>query len=408
MFIIAFMNKKKNIPFSIPYINDEEINEVVKILKGKWITSGAEVTLFETKIKECLGVNTAVAVSSGTAALDIALAVQLKENGEEILTTAYTFVSTVLSILHRHAHPVFADIDPHTFNLCPNSIMEIIQRNYLFINGQLISKASGRKLSGILPVHFAGQAADMLRINEIARTYNLFVIEDAAHALGAEYQGSKIGKSANLVCFSFYSNKNITSGEGGMIVTDNSEIEDNLRMYSLHGMSKNAANRYKTGMLFYDVAFPGFKANMSDVLAAIGVAQLNKFSEILKKRKQIAAWYDYYLQDIAEVELPFIKPECASSRHLYPMLLRKEIASWRNEIIDSLKSKGIFPSVHFIPVYQFSFFRQLSPVEIHLPNTDDLFLREISLPIYPDLTQDDIHYIAVNLKKIIAKKKLVC
>lgn len=397
--------KEKEIPYSVPYIDEQEIDEVVKVLRGKWITTGSEVKQFEELVKEYLGVKTAAAVSSGTAGLDVSLSVHGVGAGDEVMTTAYTFAAPALSIYHRGASPVFADVEPDTFNIDPAKIEAKIQEDYERSDKGLRSKKTGKHLKGIIPVHFGGQAAEMGAIGKIARDYNLFIIEDAAHAIGAEYNGEKIGKSPNLVCFSFYSNKNITTGEGGMIVTDNDEPEEKIRMYSLHGLSKGAVERYKTGMPFYDILYPGFKANLTDIQAALGVVQVKKLPEISRLRNRVAGWYDQSLADIDEIRLPVIREYNYSARHLYPILLNERLKPYRDEIIAELRKKGVFPSVHFIPVHFHSFFKRYLKEKVELPITEDLFYREISLPIYPGLTEEDTAYIADTLKGIIAKLK---
>jgi dTDP-4-amino-4,6-dideoxygalactose transaminase len=250
-------------------------------------------------------------------------------------------------------------------------------------------------------VHFAGQAAEMEKIDEIACRYNLFVIEDAAHAIGAIHKGKKIGKSLNFSCFSFYSNKNLTTGEGGMIVTDNETMEQKLRMYSLHGISKNAVERYKKGLPFYDIVYPGIKANLTDIHAALGVVQIKKLNRINRLRNRVAEWYDEFLQDVEEITTPVIKEYNYSARHLYPILLKQKLKPLRDEIIIQLRNRGIYPSVHFIPVHFHSFFKEYFKEPVCLPVTEELFHREISLPIFPELKKSDVKYVAGSLKDII-------
>lgn len=393
--------QQKEIPFSMPFIDDREIDEVVKVLKGKWITTGAEVRLFEDKIKEYLGVKTAVATSSATAAMNVCLAALGTGPGDDVLTTAYTFASTALSIIHCGAMPVFADVEKDTFNIDPDEMERVIQKDYLETPGGLKSKHTGRYLKGILPVHFGGQAAEMDRIEAIAHRHNLFIVEDAAHALGAKYKNQKIGKSANFVCYSFYSNKNLTTGEGGMIVTDRGDWEQKLRMYALHGLSKNAIQRYKTQLPFYDIQYPGFKANLTDIQAALGVVQVDKLPEIDARRNQICKWYDELLKDVEEITTPHIHEYNHSARHLYPILVDGKIKESRDDIIIKLREKGIYPSVHFIPVHYHTYFKEFFNEKIHLPVTEDLFHREISLPLFPELEYDDIKRVAETLETII-------
>jgi dTDP-4-amino-4,6-dideoxygalactose transaminase len=401
-------HKQIEIPFCIPYIDEREINEVVKVLKGKWITSGAEVKKFEDKIKKYLGVKSAVAVSSGTAALEISLAVLDVGPENEVLTTAYTFASTALTIIRQGGTPVLADVEPDTYNISPIEIEKKIQKDYQNTEKGLESHKTNKILKGIIAVHFGGQSAEMEKINKIAGKYNLFVIEDAAHAIGAIHKGTMTGKSSNLVCFSFYSNKNLTTGEGGMIVTDRPEIEKKLRMFSLHGISKNAIERYKTGLPFYDIAYPGIKANLTDIQAALGVVQIKKLARINRLRNQVANWYNQFLSDVEEISIPAIKEYNYSARHLYPILLIPRLKPYRDEIIIQLRKKKIYPSVHFIPVHFHSFFKNYLKELPHLPVTEDLFYREISLPIFPELKKSEVRYVADMLKNILAKYSKNC
>lgn len=389
----------------MPYIDEREVTEVVNVLRGKWITTGSEVKKFETMLKEYLDVKIAVAVSSGTAGLDVSLSVRGVGKGDEIMTSAYSFASPALSVFHRGARPVFADVEPDTFNIDPGKIDAEIRDGYKSTGEGLRSKKTGNYLRGIIPVHFGGQPADMDAISGIARKYDLFIVEDAAHSVDADYKGKKIGKSPHLVCFSFYSNKNMTTGEGGMIVTDdhNPELEEKLRMYSLHGLSKTAVERYKTGLPFYDIAYPGFKANMTDIHAALGVVQVQKLPEITRLRNRVAGWYDFYLADVTEITTPVIRKTNYSARHLYPILLNQQLKPARDEIIIEMRNRGICPSVHFIPVHFHSFFKAYLNEELKLPVTEDLFYREISLPIFPEMQEDDVKYVADELKGIIRR-----
>jgi len=346
-------------------------------------------------------------MSAGPSALIISLAVHGIGPGDEVITTAYTFASTAIAIIHRGADPVFCDVQPDTFNIDPEKIKEQVEKGYIRTDQGLKSKTNGKILKAIIPVHFGGQPADMEEINRLAYSYGLHVVEDAAHAIGAKQDGINIGKSRNLVCFSFYSNKNLTTGEGGMVVTDNDELEKSLRLYSLHGISKSAIERYKTGLPFYDIVCPGYKANLTDIQSALGVVQLSKLDRITFLRNRVAGWYDEFLGDAEELVLPIIKKENYSARHLYPVLLSPTLKPFRDEIIIELRKKKVYPSVHFIPVHFHSFFKEyLEPKEkIDLPITEDLFHREISLPIFPGLKKDEVKFVANSLKTIITKLK---
>ena len=385
------MSGGSEISFSEPFIDEEETEAVVRVLNSKWITTGAEVKRFETEMKACLGgVRAAVAVSSGTAAIDVVLAACGIGQGDDVITSAYSFVSPTLSILHRGARPVFADVEPRTFNLSPKRTETVIAENYRLEGGRVRHRQNGRTLKAVLVVHFGGQPADIDAFREMGRKYRLHIIEDAAHAVGSSYKGGPVGASGNPVCFSFYSNKNMTTAEGGMLVWNRPGVEKILRTWSLHGISKSNLERYQTGMPFYDVLFPGYKANMNDMAAAMGRVQLRKLDEITSRREAAAALYDRELSSLESVSIPYIEPWATPSRHLYPLLLSPDRADRRDDLIRFLRSRNIFPSVHFIPVHHHTFFRRSGLETPHLPVTDDLFRREISLPLYPGLDEEQI------------------
>jgi len=397
----------REIPFSKPFIGEEEIEEVNSVLRNKWITTGEKTIEFENSVKEYLGVDTAIAVSSGTAAIDISLAVKDVGENDEIITTPLTFVSTVHSIVHRGARPVLIDIDEKTFNLSSERVRDFIKTNYEKTENGLRSKRTKKNLKGIIIVHYGGQAANIDAFNKIARKYNLFIIEDAAHAIGAKQNNIPIGNSKNAVCFSFYSNKNITTGEGGMIVMKDNFEEEKYRKFSLHGISKSNIERYKTGLPFYDVEFAGFKNNLTDIQAAMGIAQMRKIKYITKRRNEIAKKYDELLSDISEIKTPFIKQENYSARHLYPILINPDLRAKRNEILIELRKKYIFPSVHFIPVHFFSFYKDYFRKEdvSDLKVSEDVFNRELSLPIFPELKDEEIKRVVETLKTTLLKIK---
>jgi dTDP-4-amino-4,6-dideoxygalactose transaminase len=380
------MTKMPDIPFSEPFIDEQESEAVLRVLRGKWLTTGPEVSAFETEMKAYLGgVKAAVAVSSGTAAVDVVLAACGIGPGDEVITTAYSFASPVLSMLHRGITPVFADIEPDTFNLSPEGVEALIEQRYRWQGKRLQSRLTGSTLKAILIVHYAGQPAETEAFTELSKRYNLQIIEDAAHAVGSRHRGRPVGASGHPVCFSFYSNKNLTTGEGGMVVWDRAGVEKVIRSYALHGISKSNLERYQTGLPYYDVVFPGYKANMNDLAAALGRVQLTKLDEITRRREALAQVYNRELADLPQVQIPIIRTHNQPSRHLYPLLVAPSQAHRRDDLIRHLRSQSIFPSVHFIPIHHHSFFRKAALERPTLPVTEDLFCREISLPLFPTL-----------------------
>ncbi len=350
-------------------------------------------------MKSYLGVKSAIAVN--TAAIELLLSI-FDVRGCEVIAPAYTFVSTVNSIIHLGGVPRLVDSSENDFNLDPDELSEILHRDYVLTEKGLTNRKNRRLLKGIIVVHFAGNPADLNKINDCARRNNLFVIEDAAHAFGAFYSGKPIGKTSNFVCFSFYSNKNITTGEGGMIVSDNCCHEADLRSRMLHGLTADNLTRYKKGSVFYDVIYPGYKYNMSDLNAAVGVAQLRKITKLTALRRQAAQYYQTLLKEVAEIQLLQIKPENECCWHLFPVLVPPEK---RDALLVYLRENEIQTSVHFKPVHLFSFYQQYFSESISLPVAEMLFKREVSLPLFPSISEAQIKKVVRYLKKFFLQKR---
>lgn len=394
------------IPFSEPYIDEDESEAVLRVLRSKWITTGREVRAFEEEMKAYLGgVRAAVAVCSGTAAIDVILGACGIGAGDELITTAYTFVSPVLSMLHRGIVPVFADVEEETFNLSVDRVEELIETRYRLDGGRMRSIENGAILKAVMAVHFGGQPADIDEFKRLGRKYRLHIIEDAAHAVGSRYKGQPVGASGNPVCFSFYSNKNLTTGEGGMLVWNRGGVEKLLRTWSLHGISKSNLERYQTGLPYYDVLFPGYKANMNDISAALGRVQLRKLDDITARREEAARALNQRLEGLPQVQIPVIKAHNQPSRHLYPLLLSPDQAERRDDLIRFMRSREIFASVHFIPVHQHTFFRRSGLDMPALPVCDDLFRREISLPLYPGMGENEVDRVAAAIRDFFSGPK---
>lgn len=396
--------KKNNafLPFSLPLIEEEEIAEVVDALKSNWITTGPKTKRFEKQFAEYIGCKHAIAVNSCTAALHLALeAIGIKE-GDEIITTPMTFAATAEVIRYFKAKPVFVDIDPVTMNIDPCKIEE------------LLSSYNNRQVSlpkAIIPVHFAGHPCDMDSIADIATRYDLKVIEDAAHALPAHNKGRTIGTISDITCFSFYATKSITTGEGGMITTDNDEWADRMRIMSLHGISKDAWKRYTSeGNWFYEIIAPGYKYNMTDIAAAIGITQLKKSDKMWERRRKIACMYNEAFQTIREIEVPTLtKAEGGQamtqhSWHLYVIKLKPEYLSIdRNVFIEELKERGIGTSVHFIPLHIHPYYRDTYGYKPEdFPVAFETYKNIISLPIYPRMSDSDVERVIKAVQDIVS------
>jgi len=373
-----------NIPFHRPFVGKEEEKELLDALANGWITMGIKTIKFEEKFRQYIGSTHAVAVSSCTAALHLALRVVGLEEGDEVLVPAITFVATAEVVNYFKVRPVFVDVDPNT------GLIDIKD----------LAKKITDKTKVIIPVHYSGQPCDMDEILEIARERNLFVIEDAAHALPAWYKGKKIGTIGDITAFSFYATKTLATGEGGMATTENEDWAEKMRILRLHGISKDAWKRYtKEGSWEYDVLDNGYKYNMTDLNAALGLAQLRKLEKMWQKRVNIAEKYhEAFSQFEALIPYP-VKSDRVSSWHLYPLRLNLNVLSIdRNRFIDELKKRGISVSVHFIPLYRFSYYRKyLGDVLSAFPGSEKFFQSEISLPIYPSMTDEEVYYVIENV-----------
>ncbi len=382
----------REIPFFKPYITDAEIKEVEDTLRSGWLTLGPKTKAFEKMLADFLGVKDIVALNSGTAALHLSLvALDIKE-GDEVITTPYTFVSTVAVIIQSGAKPVFVDIEPSTMN----------------IDVSLIEEKITERTKAIMPVHIAGQPCDMDEITEIARKYKLFVLEDAAHALPAYYKGKVIGTIGHTTSFSFYATKNLVTGEGGALATDDVDLAEKIRALSLHGISKDAWKRYtSSGSWYYEVIHLGFKYNFTDIQASLGIVQLQRLQEMQKMRRHVAEMYYNMLSDIEEIELPFVKEDRETAWHLFIIKLNlHKLNIGRNEFIDRLSEKGVKTSVHFIPVHYHPYYQKMGYRKGMYPMAEAVYRRSISLPFYPQMTEDDVRYVANSIKDIISKERL--
>jgi dTDP-4-amino-4,6-dideoxygalactose transaminase len=381
------------IRFHRPSIGDEEINEVVDTLRSGWLTSGPRVARFEQEFSKQVGARHALAVNSASAALHLALAGLKIGQGDEVITTPMTFCATVQAILHVGATPVLADIGADG-NIDPEQIKKRITK----------------RTKAIIPVHLAGLPCEMKVIWPLARLRGIHVIEDAAHAAGARYEGRPIGAgpagvatASDAVAFSFYATKNLTTGEGGMITTHRPGFAKSLRMLSLHGTSHDAWDRYSEhGDWHYDVLAHGFKYNLSDIQAAIGIHQLRKLEQFIERRALYANMYHDAFAGMDQVELPPDNPRCRHAWHLYILRLNLErLKIDRGEFIRALQRKGIGTSVHFIPIPLHRFFAQLPLARDACPRALDLYPRIVSLPLYPAMTEEHVRYVTLCVRAVL-------
>ncbi|AYA78043.1 UDP-4-amino-4,6-dideoxy-N-acetyl-beta-L-altrosamine transaminase [Bacillus sp. Y1] len=364
------------IPYALPLIEDEEIKEVLDTLHSNWLSKGPKTVEFEKQFSDYVNSNFAIGLNSCTAGLHISQLAAGIGPGDEVITTPYTFVASANTIIHTGAKPVFVDIDPVTMNIDPSKIEEKITD----------------RTKAIIPVHFAGYPCDMDPILEIAKKHNLVVIEDAAHAVYTQYKGRMVGSISDFTCFSFYATKNLVTGEGGMVTTNSEEMADKLRVMSLHGMSKNAWNRYSgKGSWFYEVEYPGFKYNMTDMQAALGLVQMKKLQSMQEKRESIAKIYNEAFSKIEGIITPYDNAENVHAWHLYVIRLKEDnFTIDRAEFIEKLKEKGIGTSVHFIPVPMHPYYKQQGYRIEDYPNALEAYNGAISIPLYPKMSHEQV------------------
>ncbi|HYD48463.1 MAG TPA: DegT/DnrJ/EryC1/StrS aminotransferase family protein [Terriglobales bacterium] len=377
------------VPFYRPDIGEEEIAAVVDAIRSGWLSVGPRTVELERVFAEYVGARHALAVSSCTAALHLGLMTLHLQPEDEVITTTLTFAATGATIIHAGGRPVLADVTADTLNLDPADIARKITP----------------RTRAIVPVHFAGHAVALDDIHALARQHNLVVLEDAAHAIPTNYRGRRIGGLSEMTAFSFYATKNLTTGEGGMLTTNDDKIAEEVRAWRLHGMSRDAWKRYSAGGSWrYDVSRPGFKYNMTDTGAAMGLVQLRRLGEMHRRRQQIAARYTELLADIPELELPVELPENESAWHLYVVRFANEkLSVGRDEIIELLKQQGVGTSVHFIPLHLHSYYRdRFGYRPEHFPVASSAAERILSLPFFTTMTDKDVEYVSSTLRRIIA------
>ncbi len=424
--------REKFLPFALPDIGDEEIAAVEEVLRYGWITTGPKVRQFEREFAAYVGANYAVAVNSCTAAMHLALEAIGLQRGDLVITTPYTFAATAEVIRYFDAIPVFVDIEPKTLNINVEQLEEAVKalvRNEgrgisndevkRWLPPALRGKAEGLgKLKAILPVHIAGHPCDLEAIYKIAAEYGLAVIEDAAHALPTRYRSHLIGSSSlrnsvalkqslpHLTCFSFYATKTLTTGEGGMIVTDDKELAERCQVMSLHGISKDAWKRYTAeGSWYYEIVAPGYKYNMTDIAAAIGLVQLRKVERMWERRKEIAKRYTEAFSQYPELEVPTVKAEAKHSWHLYLLRLNLDrIKISRNQFIEELKARNIGTSVHFIPLHLHPYYRETYGYQPDgFPIANHEYQRVISLPIYSKMSDEDVEDVINAVRGVVER-----
>lgn len=384
----------KFLPFALPEIGEEEIAEVVDALRSGWVTTGPKARQFEQDFTAFLGGGVeSIGVNSATAGLHLALEAVGIGPGDEVILPTYTFTATAEVVRYLGATPVMVDVLEGSFNIDPAAVRAAVTP----------------RTKAIMPVHFAGLSCDMDALLEIARQHDLRVVEDAAHALPTTWRGQKIGAlESDVTVFSFYANKTMTTGEGGMVVTRNPEIAKRCRVMRLHGISRDAFDRYvsKTPAWFYEVVAPGFKYNLSDPAAAIGIHQLRRLPGFQVKREEMARFFNEHLKG-----LPIVLPQDAPAgdmhaRHLYPIRLLPEAGISRDEFIVKMSELGIGCSVHFIPLHLHPYWKESCNLSaVNFPVAQKLFEQEVTLPLYTRMTEDDMLRVVEAVTKVLSDAK---
>lgn len=371
------------IPYGRQMLDDDDIQAVINVLKSDYLTTGPMIAQFEQCVADYVGAKYSVAIANGTAALHAACFAAGIGNGDEVITTPLTFAASANCVLYCGGKPVFADVDPKTYNIDPEDIKRKITDH----------------TRAIIPVHYAGQPCDMDAIQKIAEEYHLMVIEDGAHALGAKYKGKKIGTFSDMTTFSFHPVKPITTGEGGMIVTNNKELFQKLRLFRSHGITRDydQMTRYE-GEWFYEQLDLGYNYRITDIQCALGYSQMKKLEYFLQRRSTLAKRYDDAFRNNPHIITPYQLPETESGYHLYSIQV---IGCDRKQVFDKLRANGLGVNVHYIPVYYHPYYREHGYADTYCPNAEQLYEQFITIPLYPDLTDSEQDFIIKTINHTV-------
>ncbi len=376
------------IPFALPDLGDAEIQAVVDVLRSGWITTGPKVKEFEARFAEAAGVPHCVAVNSCTAALHLALEAVGVTAGDEVIVPTLTFAASAEVVRYLGATPVLVDVRATDHNVDPAAV----------------ERALGPRTRAIIPVHFGGVPADMDEIGALARSRGIPVVADAAHAFPCQYRGRNVGALADITCFSFYATKTMTTGEGGAAVTSNGDWADRMRVMALHGISRDAWKRYTAeGNWYYEILAPGFKYNLTDIAAALGLVQLQRAEQMRARRAAIATRYDDAFRHLGALELLSCQPDRTGALHLYVVKVAPSaLRIGRNALIDELKGRGVGASVHFIPLHMHPYYRETFGYRPEdLPVALDLFQRSISLPFFSAMSDGQVDRVIETVLSVV-------
>ena len=383
--------RERLLPYGRQSVEDADVQAVVRVLKSDWLTTGPNVGEFEERFAAWIGARHAVSFSSGTAALHGAAFAAGLGPGDEAITTPMTFCATANCILYQGATPVFADVSPDTLNIDPKEV----------------SKRVSARTKAIIAVDYAGHPAALDELGQLAKAQapqgqSPLLIEDACHALGAEYHGKRVGGIADMTVFSFHPVKHLTTGEGGMVSTNDARLAETLRRFRNHGISSEARQRQEAGQWFYEMVLLGFNYRLTDIACALGLSQLEKLDANLARRREIAAQYGEAFRDLPAIVIPAVREDVNPAWHLYPIRLKLEmLAVGRGEIFQALRAENIGVNVHYIPVHQHPYYRERFNTEAGYPVADDAYERLISLPMFHSMTAQDVNDVVHALRKVV-------
>jgi perosamine synthetase len=384
--------REKLLPYGRQSLDDSDIQAVVEVLKSDWLTTGPKIGEFEEQFAAWVGAWHAVSFSSGTAALHGAVFAAGLGPGDEAITTPLTFCATANCILYQGATPVFADISPDTLNLDPGEV------------SRKLSARAPSRVKAIMAVDYAGHPAALDELGEMAKTHGALLIEDACHALGAEYRGNRVGGIADMTVFSFHPVKHVTTGEGGMVATNDARLAETLRRFRNHGISSEARERQEAGQWFYEMVLLGFNYRLTDIACALGLSQLTRLGPNLARRREIAAQYTAAFRDVPELFPPSVRAEVNSAWHLYPIRLDStKLTVDRGQIFRALRAENIGVSVHYIPVHLHPYYRhEFGHRDGECPVAEAAYERLISLPMFHGMTDADVEDVVGAVSKVIS------
>ena len=380
--------REKFLPYGRQSLDEQDVQAVVEVLRSDWLTTGPKVDEFEEQFATWVGAKHAVSFSSGTAALHGAAFAAGVGRGNEAITTPMTFCATANCVLYLEAKPVFADVSPDTLNLEPREV----------------TKKLSSRTKAIIAVDYAGHPADLSPLNALAKQHGLALIEDACHALGAEYGGKRVGGIADMTVFSFHPVKHLTTGEGGMVTTNNTTLAETLRRFRNHGISSEARQRQQAGQWFYEMTLLGFNYRLTDFACALGISQLRKLDENLARRRTIAALYTRAFRELPGVVAPAVRDDVNPAWHLYPIRLKLEaLSANRGEIFRALRAENIGVNVHYIPVHTHPYYRERFGYKGgECPVAEDAYERLISLPMFHGMTDQDVNDVVEAVVKVVS------